>query len=169
MATELPTGGRPLYTAETLDASTAPRVGQISGFIPSGSEGALHAYIQFRGACPTTFSRKMSARAFALRRSSRVLSLRSRQAKKGSVHRLRMLQVHQLPVAADDAVTDHFGIPALPRHLVGVKSLAHACRAHSTMSGFETGMQALVSVTAVAIAIRRLLIHYRRHFGDSFV
>src|SRR5215469_12925317 len=43
----------------------------------------------FGAHAPTTFSRKMSARAFALRRygSSRVLSLRSRQAKKGSVHR----------------------------------------------------------------------------------
>src|SRR5215468_5342773 len=87
------------------------------------------------------------------------------KTKKGSVHWLGMLQVHQLPVAADDAVTDHFGIPAMPGHLVGVKSLAHACRAHSAVSGFETGMQALVSVTAVAIAITGLLIHDRRHFG----
>src|SRR5262249_36117664 len=29
MATKLPRGGRPLYTAESLDASTAPKQGQI--------------------------------------------------------------------------------------------------------------------------------------------
>src|SRR2546422_5430337 len=85
------------------------------------------------------------------------------------IHLLGVLQVHLLVVAADDAVADHLGAPALLGHLVGVERFRHADAAIRSVGDFEAGMQAGVSVSTVAETIAGELVQKARGFGCSLI
>ena len=76
-----------------------------------------------------------------------------------------MLQVQGLKITPNDTVTDHFGGPALLGHLIGIQGFRDAGATIGSMGAFKAGMQALVSVSAVAMAIARHLMHYARSLG----
>ena len=84
-------------------------------------------------------------------------------------HRVGVLQVHLLVVAADDAVADHLGVPALFGHLVGIERFRHADTAVRSVGDFEAGMQAGVPVSAVAETVAGELIKKRWDFGRSLI
>src|SRR5437764_6425469 len=95
--------------------------------------------------------------------------LHQRWCEAGSLRRLlymfRMLQVQGLKIAPDDTVADHLRGPALTRHLIGIQGFGNAGTAISSVSSFEAGMQALVSMAAVAVAIAGHLMHHLRSLG----
>src|SRR5713101_7938654 len=84
-------------------------------------------------------------------------------------HRVGVLQIHLLVVAADDAVADHLGAPALFGHFVGVERFRHADTAIRSVGDFEAGMQAGVSVSTVAETVAGELVQEARDLGRSLI
>src|SRR5713226_7131864 len=84
-------------------------------------------------------------------------------------HRVGVLQVHLLVVAADDGVADHLGAPALFGHFVGVQGFRHADTAVCSVGDFEAAMQAGVPVSAVAETVAGELIKKHWDFGRSLI
>src|SRR5262249_44819022 len=80
------------------------------------------------------------------------------QSKCNLLHGRRVLQVDLIVFAANDAVADHLGAPALLEHLVGIQGLGHARAAAGAVRALETAAQAGVAMVAVAVAIARLLV-----------
>src|SRR5216684_9277231 len=85
------------------------------------------------------------------------------------IHRVGVLQIHLLVVAADDAVADHLGAPALLGHLVGVERFRHADAAVCSVRGLKAGMQAGVSVSTVAETVAGELVQEARDLGRSLI
>src|SRR5579862_6490885 len=88
-------------------------------------------------------------------RSSHCVRSKLKNKSQKLIHRLGMLQVHQLPVATDDAFADHFRSPALLGHLIGIECLCCTRTAIGSMRAFKAGMETGVSVSAITIAIAR--------------
>lgn len=80
-----------------------------------------------------------------------------------------MLQIYELPVAADNAVADHLWSPALLRHLVSIERLTRAYTAVGSMRALKAGVEAGVAKTVIAMTITRKLIHDRRQFRGRLI
>src|SRR5579864_1615992 len=154
-------GDAALYTAQTLDASTAP--GRVRAQAASSLSPTDKRSLPFRryalGICPETDA---EAGPLALLRDKL-------QKSKKLIHRIGMLQIHGLPVAADDAVANHFGGPALLGHLVGIECFGRTDTTICAMRSLKAGMETGVAVAAIAVTIARQLIHHRGQFGDGSV
>src|SRR5947209_4875549 len=80
---------------------------------------------------------------------------------------LRMLQVHGFKVPTDDTVADHLGCPALLGHLISIEGFGDAGTAVCPMVALEAGMQALMAMATITVAITRHLVHDAGGLGCS--
>src|ERR1700743_2072329 len=68
------------------------------------------------------------------------------------LYRRRILKIHKLIVAAEDAFADQAGGLALLRLAIGIKSFLHAGAAVGAVRPFKAATQALVAMVAVTVA-----------------
>src|SRR5438552_5811830 len=85
------------------------------------------------------------------------------------VNRRRRLQITLLPFAFHDPLPNLGGSLALLVHGVGVIHLFQANRTLGAMRALEAAVQTVVSHTAIAVAIARLLMQYCGNLGGQLI
>ena len=85
------------------------------------------------------------------------------------IHRLWILKIQQLIVAAHNAIADHFCRPAFLGLAIRIKRFLHASAAIGAMRTLKAAAQAGVAMVAIAIAIARHLVQNGTGLGGSFI